>query len=34
MNVQDTARLHVAALTDPNIQNERIFALSEPFNNK
>lgn len=32
VDVQDTARLHVAALVNPNIQNERILALAEPFN--
>jgi len=31
VNVQDTARLHVAALIDPSIVNERIFAFSEPY---
>ncbi|KAI5206473.1 NAD(P)-binding protein [Aureobasidium subglaciale] len=32
VNVQDTARLHVAALTDSDINNERIFAYAEPYN--
>lgn len=30
--MQDTARLHVAALTDPDIKNERLFDFAEPFN--
>jgi len=32
VDVQDTGRLHVAAITNPDINNERIFAFSEPFN--
>lgn len=28
----DTAKLHVAAASDPSIQNERLFAFSEPYN--
>lgn len=32
VDVQDTARLHVAALTKPDIKNERMFTFSEPFN--
>ncbi|KAI4162407.1 MAG: hypothetical protein LQ342_003973 [Letrouitia transgressa] len=32
VDVRDNARLHVAALTDPAIQNERVFAFAEPFN--
>ncbi|OBR16162.1 NAD dependent epimerase/dehydratase [Colletotrichum higginsianum IMI 349063] len=32
VDVQDTARLHVAAAVLPNVQNERIFAWAEPFN--
>ena len=32
VHVQDCARLHVAALLDPSIQNERIFAFAHPFN--
>lgn len=32
VDVRDTARLHVAALTQPDVQNERIFAFSKPFN--
>lgn len=27
----DTARLHVAAATDPSIQNKRIMAYAEPY---
>lgn len=32
VNVQDTARLHVAALIDPSCAGQRIFAFAEPFN--
>ena len=32
VNVADNARLHVAALTDPDIKNERLFGFAEPFN--
>ncbi|KAL3418292.1 NAD dependent epimerase/dehydratase [Phlyctema vagabunda] len=32
VDVQDTGRLHVAALVDASIQNERLFAFGEPFN--
>lgn len=32
VNVVDTARLHVAALTDPEVKHERIFAFGEKFN--
>jgi nucleoside-diphosphate-sugar epimerase len=32
VNVQDTARLHVAALLDPTCNGERIFAFAAPFN--
>ena len=32
VNVQDDARLHVAALIDPDIQGERILAFAQPFN--
>ena len=32
VNVQDTARLHVAALLAPDVQNERILAYAQPFN--
>jgi hypothetical protein len=31
VNVADTARLHVAALIDADIVNERLFAYDEPF---
>ncbi|KAF1347002.1 hypothetical protein BDV97DRAFT_358302 [Delphinella strobiligena] len=33
VNVGDTARLHVAALTDPEIVSERVFAFAETYNN-
>ncbi|QSZ35687.1 hypothetical protein DSL72_006809 [Monilinia vaccinii-corymbosi] len=33
VDVQDTARLHVSALIDTDVQNERLFAFAEPFNN-
>lgn len=29
----DAARLHVAALTDPDISNERIFGFAHTYNN-
>lgn len=32
VNVKDTARLHVAALLDPDVENERILAFAHPFN--
>lgn len=32
VNVKDTARLHVAALIDPEVENERILAFAYPFN--
>ena len=32
VNVKDTARLHVAALLNPEVQNERILAYAFPFN--
>ncbi len=32
VNVKDTARLHVATLVDPEVENERIFAFAEPYN--
>ena len=32
VNVKDTARLHVAALIDPEVQNERILAYAHPYN--
>ncbi len=34
VDVQDVARLHVAALINPDVKNERIFAFAYPFNNK
>ncbi|KAF7885284.1 uncharacterized protein EAF01_011349 [Botrytis porri] len=33
IDVQDTARLHVSALIDEDVKNERLFAFAEPFNN-
>ncbi|RAL59679.1 hypothetical protein DID88_000312 [Monilinia fructigena] len=33
VDVQDTARLHVSALINTDVQNERLFAFAEPFNN-
>ncbi|KAL7909518.1 NAD(P)-binding protein [Trichoderma velutinum] len=32
VDVRDTARLHVAALLDPNVNEERIFAFAREFN--
>ncbi|KAL2051077.1 hypothetical protein ABVK25_008671 [Lepraria finkii] len=32
VNVKDTARLHVAALLDLDVENERILAFAHPFN--
>ena len=32
VNVQDTARVHVAALLAPELQNERILAFAQPYN--
>ena len=32
VDVKDTARLHVAALIDPEVENERILAFAYPFN--
>ena len=32
INVQDTARLHVAALIYPDVKEERLFAWAHPFN--
>lgn len=32
INVKDTARLHVAALLDPGVENERILAFAYPYN--
>jgi nucleoside-diphosphate-sugar epimerase len=31
VDVQDNARLHVAALIHPDVQGERIFAYASPF---
>ena len=31
-NVKDSARLHLSALLDPRVGNERILAFAEPFN--
>ena len=32
VDVRDTARLHVAALVDPEVKGERILAFAHPFN--
>lgn len=32
VDVRDTARLHVAALLDPNVKAERIFAFATEYN--
>ncbi|TGO58120.1 hypothetical protein BCON_0058g00020 [Botryotinia convoluta] len=32
IDVQDTGRLHVSALIDEDVKNERLFAFAEPFN--
>lgn len=32
VDVRDTARLHVAALIDPEVDNQRILAFAHPFN--
>lgn len=32
VDVKDTARLHVASLANPSVQNERILAFAAPFN--
>ncbi|KIW16465.1 hypothetical protein PV08_06519 [Exophiala spinifera] len=32
IDVVDDARLHVAALLDPKVQSQRIFAFAEPYN--
>ena len=32
VDVKDTARLHVAALIDPEVENERILGCAYPFN--
>jgi len=31
VDVKDTARIHVAALVEPDVQNERLWALAETF---
>jgi hypothetical protein len=31
VNVNDTARIHIAALVSKSVNNERIFAFAEPF---
>ncbi|RAL10243.1 putative aldehyde reductase [Aspergillus homomorphus CBS 101889] len=31
VDVEDTARLHVVGLLDPNVQSERLFACAAPF---
>lgn len=31
IDVQDDARLHIAALLHPGIQNERVFAYGQPY---
>ena len=32
VDVKDTARLHVAALIDPEVENEHILAFAYPYN--
>ena len=32
VNVQDNARLHLAALIHPDVENERIYAFADPYN--
>jgi hypothetical protein len=32
IDVHDDARVHVAALLDPTVQNERLFAFAQAFN--
>ena len=32
VNVKDTARIHVSALLDPEVENERILAFAYPYN--
>lgn len=32
VNVKDTARIHVAALLAPDVENERILVFAYPFN--
>jgi nucleoside-diphosphate-sugar epimerase len=31
VDVKDVGRLHVAALVEPDVQNERLFAFSQPY---
>jgi nucleoside-diphosphate-sugar epimerase len=31
VDIQDTARLHVAALTNPDVRNERIILYAEHY---
>ncbi|KUJ16771.1 NAD(P)-binding protein [Mollisia scopiformis] len=33
VDVQDCARLHVSALTNPDVKNERLFAYASPYTN-
>ncbi|KAF7926117.1 uncharacterized protein EAE97_010417 [Botrytis byssoidea] len=33
VDVQDVGRLHVSALIDEDVKNERLFAFAKPFNN-
>jgi hypothetical protein len=32
INVQDNARVHVAALISPDVNNERLFTFAKPYN--
>jgi hypothetical protein len=32
VDVEDVARLHIAALLDPKLESERIFAMAGPLN--
>jgi hypothetical protein len=32
VNVEDTARLHIAALVEEDVRGERLFAFAEPIN--
>lgn len=32
VHVQDTARVHVAAFVDPEVENQRILVFAHPFN--
>jgi hypothetical protein len=32
VDVRDTARLHIAALLDPTVHSERLFAFAGPYN--